>query len=123
MGHCRTGHFGHRRNYRSGGRGRLKPGQPGQAGQPGDTTESDAGERQRRRKCVELQRERLVGLGHVAHFVGHECRNVGLQLRYRLGWILRKFLADFNTVEAMEFLTEKMRGTKSNKDFLKSMSS
>ncbi len=38
-------------------------------------------------------------------------------------WILRKFLADFNTVEAMEFLTEKMRGTKSNKEFLKSMSS
>ncbi len=38
-------------------------------------------------------------------------------------WILRKLLADFNTVEAMEFTLEKMRGTKSNKDFLKSMSS
>ncbi len=38
-------------------------------------------------------------------------------------WILRKFLSEFNPVEAMEFLSEKMRGTKSNKDFLKSMNS
>ena len=38
-------------------------------------------------------------------------------------WILRKLLAEFNTVEATEFLLEKMRGTKSNKEFLKSMSS
>jgi transcription termination factor Rho len=38
-------------------------------------------------------------------------------------WILRKFLSDFSTVEAMEFLTEKMRGTKTNKEFLKSMNS
>ncbi len=38
-------------------------------------------------------------------------------------WILRKLLSDFNTVEAMEFTIEKMRGTKSNKEFLRSMSS
>jgi transcription termination factor Rho len=38
-------------------------------------------------------------------------------------WILRKFLSDFSTVEAMEFITEKMRGTKSNKEFLRSMNS
>src|SRR5512136_1204496 len=38
-------------------------------------------------------------------------------------WILRKLLADFNTVEAMEFVLEKMRGTKSNKEFLRAMSS
>jgi transcription termination factor Rho len=38
-------------------------------------------------------------------------------------WILRKLLADFNTVDAMEFTLEKMRGTKTNKEFLKSMSS
>jgi transcription termination factor Rho len=38
-------------------------------------------------------------------------------------WILRKFLSDFSTVEAMEFLIEKMRGTKGNKEFLKSMNS
>jgi transcription termination factor Rho len=38
-------------------------------------------------------------------------------------WILRKLLSDFSTIEAMEFLVEKMRGTKSNKEFLKSMSS
>ncbi len=37
-------------------------------------------------------------------------------------WILRKFLSDFSSIEAMEFLLEKMRGTKSNKEFLKSMS-
>ncbi|MBI1805673.1 MAG: transcription termination factor Rho [Ignavibacteria bacterium] len=36
-------------------------------------------------------------------------------------WILRKFLSDFSTVEAMEFLTEKMRGTKTNKEFLRVM--
>lgn len=38
-------------------------------------------------------------------------------------WVLRKFLSDFSTAEAMEFLLEKMRGTKSNKEFLKSMNS
>ena len=38
-------------------------------------------------------------------------------------WILRKLLSEFNTVEAMEFTLEKMRGTKSNKEFLKMMSS
>ena len=38
-------------------------------------------------------------------------------------WILRKLLSDFNTVDAMEFMLEKMRGTKSNKEFLRSMSS
>src|SRR5579883_1930712 len=38
-------------------------------------------------------------------------------------WILRKVLADMNPVESMEFLLSKMRGTKSNKEFLRSMSS
>jgi transcription termination factor Rho len=38
-------------------------------------------------------------------------------------WILRKFISEFSTVEATEFLLEKMRGTKSNSEFLKSMSS
>jgi transcription termination factor Rho len=38
-------------------------------------------------------------------------------------WILRKLLSDFSPVEAMEFLLEKMRGTKGNKEFLKSMNS
>lgn len=36
-------------------------------------------------------------------------------------WILRKILSDFNPVEAMEFLLDKMRGTKTNKDFLNNM--
>jgi transcription termination factor Rho len=36
-------------------------------------------------------------------------------------WILRKFLADLTPVEAMEFLLERMRGTKSNRQFLESM--
>ncbi len=36
-------------------------------------------------------------------------------------WILRKFLADLTSVEAMEFLLQRMHGTKSNKDFLDSM--
>jgi transcription termination factor Rho len=38
-------------------------------------------------------------------------------------WILRKILSEFTTVEAMEFMTEKMRGTKSNKEFLRAMNS
>ncbi len=38
-------------------------------------------------------------------------------------WILRKLLSDLTPVDAMEFLLEKMRGTKSNKEFLKVMNS
>jgi transcription termination factor Rho len=36
-------------------------------------------------------------------------------------WILRKFLNDLNSVEAMEFLVDKMGQTKTNKKFLESM--
>jgi transcription termination factor Rho len=36
-------------------------------------------------------------------------------------WILRKVLSQLSVVEAMEFLLDKMRGTKTNKDFLESM--
>jgi transcription termination factor Rho len=38
-------------------------------------------------------------------------------------WILRKLLSDFSPIEAMEFLLDKMRGTKTNKDFLHNMNS
>lgn len=37
-------------------------------------------------------------------------------------WILRKLLNEMNIVEGMEFLLDKIRETKSNKDFLRSMS-
>ncbi|HZR47493.1 MAG TPA: transcription termination factor Rho [Candidatus Manganitrophaceae bacterium] len=36
-------------------------------------------------------------------------------------WILRKVLSPLSTVESMEFLIDKIRGTKTNKDFLESM--
>lgn len=36
-------------------------------------------------------------------------------------WILRKFLADMNAVEAMEFLLDRLRKSKTNKKFLDSM--
>ena len=36
-------------------------------------------------------------------------------------WILRKLLTTLNTVDSMEFLLEKMKGTKNNKDFMNSM--
>jgi len=36
-------------------------------------------------------------------------------------WILRKLLAEMNPVEAMEFLLEKMKRVKNNREFLKSM--
>ena len=38
-------------------------------------------------------------------------------------WILRKFIQPMNVIEAMEFLLEKMKGTKNNADFLDSMNS
>ncbi len=38
-------------------------------------------------------------------------------------WILRKFLSSYDPVEAMEFLLERMKGTKNNKEFLMSMNS
>ena len=38
-------------------------------------------------------------------------------------WILRNHLADMNPMEAMEFLLDRMRGTKSNEEFLVSMNS
>jgi transcription termination factor Rho len=37
-------------------------------------------------------------------------------------WILRKLLAPLNSIDSMEFLLEKLRGTKSNAEFLASMS-
>ncbi len=36
-------------------------------------------------------------------------------------WILRKLLSEMNSVEAMEFLLERMRRTRNNREFLKSM--
>ncbi|HLB02062.1 MAG TPA: transcription termination factor Rho [Nitrospiria bacterium] len=36
-------------------------------------------------------------------------------------WVLRKVLSPLSTVESMEFLLDKIRGTKSNKEFLESM--
>jgi transcription termination factor Rho len=38
-------------------------------------------------------------------------------------WILRKFLAELSPVEAMDFLLQRMRGTKGNEEFLKNMNS
>jgi len=37
-------------------------------------------------------------------------------------WILRKLLSQLNAVEAMEFIVDKIQGTKDNNDFLTSMS-
>ncbi len=37
-------------------------------------------------------------------------------------WILRKILAPMSSIDSMEFLLDKMRGTKNNKDFLNGMS-
>ncbi|MBI9076292.1 MAG: transcription termination factor Rho [Desulfatibacillum sp.] len=36
-------------------------------------------------------------------------------------WILRKLLSSLNPIDSMEFLLEKMKGTKDNEDFLQSM--
>ena len=37
-------------------------------------------------------------------------------------WILRKLLNEMNTIESMEFLQERLRRTKSNDEFLDTMS-
>jgi len=36
-------------------------------------------------------------------------------------WILRRFLANMNSIDAMEFLLDKMKGTKTNAEFLDNM--
>ena len=36
-------------------------------------------------------------------------------------WILRKFMADMNPQESMEFLLSRMKGTKTNEEFLATM--
>jgi transcription termination factor Rho len=36
-------------------------------------------------------------------------------------WILRKFMADMNSIEAMDFLQTRMKGTRNNEEFLISM--
>jgi len=38
-------------------------------------------------------------------------------------WILRKFMSDMNSIEAMEFLKDRMKGTRDNDEFLISMNS
>jgi len=38
-------------------------------------------------------------------------------------WILRKFLATMTPIEMMEFLIEKISGTKTNREFLEAMKS
>jgi transcription termination factor Rho len=37
-------------------------------------------------------------------------------------WILRKLLSEMKVIEAMEFMIQRMRRTKSNKEFLDTMS-
>ena len=38
-------------------------------------------------------------------------------------WILRKLLSTLNPVDSLEFLLDKMQGTKNNKEFLDAMNS
>jgi len=38
-------------------------------------------------------------------------------------WILRKLLSDYDSIDAMEFLIDRLRGTKNNKEFIESMNS
>ncbi|HNS42777.1 MAG TPA: transcription termination factor Rho, partial [Taishania sp.] len=38
-------------------------------------------------------------------------------------WLMRKFIADMNPVEAMEFMKERMDATQSNEEFLVTMNS
>jgi transcription termination factor Rho len=38
-------------------------------------------------------------------------------------WILRKVLSEMQSIDAMQFLIDKLKGTRSNKDFLNSLNS
>jgi len=38
-------------------------------------------------------------------------------------WVLRNFLSEYDSIDAMNFLLDKMRGTKNNKEFMMSMHS
>jgi transcription termination factor Rho len=38
-------------------------------------------------------------------------------------WVLRKYLADMNPVEAMEFINDRIKNTRNNEEFLISMNS
>jgi len=38
-------------------------------------------------------------------------------------WVLRNFLSEYDPIEAMNFLLDKMRGTKNNKEFMNNMNS
>ena len=38
-------------------------------------------------------------------------------------WVMRKYLADMNPVEAMEFINDRFKQTRSNEEFLISMNS
>lgn len=38
-------------------------------------------------------------------------------------WVLRNFLSDMNPVEAMQFVGDRLRGTRNNEEFLISMNS
>lgn len=38
-------------------------------------------------------------------------------------WVLRNFLSDMNPIEAMQFVGDRLRGTRNNEEFLISMNS
>jgi len=38
-------------------------------------------------------------------------------------WVMRKYLADMNPVEAMEFINDRFKQTRNNEEFLISMNS
>jgi transcription termination factor Rho len=37
-------------------------------------------------------------------------------------WVMRKYLADMNPIEAMEFMEQRIKQTKNNEEFLMTMS-
>ena len=63
-------------------------------------------------------REIVLALKEFSHPGGGDMEQADLN---RI-WILRKLLAPLTPVDSMEFLLEKIKGTKDNKDFLNSMS-
>ena len=60
-----------------------------------------------------------------SHIVLYSMENEKLMTREELSrvWVLRKLVNEMNIIEGMEFILEKMRETKDNKDFLRSMNS
>ena len=74
---------------------------------------------------MELQLDRKLSNTRYSHQGHHRFKRADdlllAQETLNRMWILRNFLSDMNSVEAMEFLLSRLRRTRNNEEFLISM--